>query len=80
MSLRKVLVAFSLAASMSSAPILAQGVPSSTPAVEARAGATTESESELRGGFIIPIIVIMAIILGVWAATSGGDSDPPHSP
>ena len=80
MSFRKVLVAFSLAASMSSAPILAQGAPSPSPAVEARAGATTESESELRGGFIIPIIVIMAIILGVWAATSGGDSDPPHSP
>ena len=35
--------------------------------------------SELRGGFIIPLIAIIAIILGILAATHD-DGDPPHSP
>ncbi|MDP8994640.1 MAG: hypothetical protein M3N07_06645 [Pseudomonadota bacterium] len=35
--------------------------------------------SELRGGFIIPLIAIIAIILGILAATHE-DEDPPHSP
>jgi hypothetical protein len=35
--------------------------------------------SELRGGFIIPLIAIVAIILGILAATHD-DGDPPHSP
>ena len=39
----------------------------------------TVEGSELRGGFIIPLIAIIAIILGILAATSGGD-DPPSSP
>jgi len=39
--------------------------------------------SQLRGGFIIPLIALIAIILGLCAATDicgGDDSDPPHSP
>jgi hypothetical protein len=39
--------------------------------------------SELRGGFIIPLIALIAIILGLCAATDicgGGDEDLPHSP
>ena len=39
--------------------------------------------SELRGGFIIPLIALIAIILGLCAATQtcgGDDGDPPHSP
>jgi hypothetical protein len=39
--------------------------------------------SELRGGFIIPLIALIAIILGICAATDicgGDDGDPPHSP
>ena len=35
--------------------------------------------SELRGGFIIPLVAVVAIILGILAATGGG-SDRPHSP
>jgi hypothetical protein len=35
--------------------------------------------SELRGGFIIPLIALIAIILGIIAATRGQD-DLPHSP
>jgi hypothetical protein len=36
--------------------------------------------SELRGGFIIPLIALIAIILGILAATHNGDDDLPHSP
>ena len=39
----------------------------------------TVEGSELRGGFIIPLIAIIAIILGILAATHD-DGDPPHSP
>ena len=41
---------------------------------------TVEEGSELRGGFIIPLIAIVAIILGILAATNDDDDDLPHSP
>lgn len=79
MSFKKATVAALLAASMSSAPVMAQtAAPASAP-VAARAGESTDSASELRGGFIVPLIALIAIILGVLAATSGG-GDRPHSP
>ncbi|MEA3061210.1 MAG: hypothetical protein QOJ94_991 [Sphingomonadales bacterium] len=36
--------------------------------------------SELRGGFIIPLIALIAIILGLLAALDHGNNDLPHSP
>jgi hypothetical protein len=81
MSFKKATVAAILAVTMAGSPVLAQSAaPSAAPlSVAARAGATTEDSSELRGGFIIPLIALVAIILGVLAATSGG-GDRPHSP
>ncbi|MGE0180234.1 MAG: hypothetical protein AB7O91_10495 [Sphingomonas sp.] len=81
MSFKKATVVALLAASMSSAPVMAQTAASaSSPATaSARAGATTESSSELRGGFLIPLIAIVAVILGIVAAVGGGD-DGPTSP
>jgi hypothetical protein len=38
------------------------------------------SGSELRGGFIIPLIALIAIILGILAATNNDDDTLPHSP
>ncbi len=75
MSLRKASLAAALAVSMVGAPALAQ----TQPAPVQRSGATMEDANELRGGFIIPLIAIIAIILGILAAT-GGDGDPPTSP
>ena len=46
----------------------------------APAGETIDEGSELRGGFIIPLIAIIAIILGILAATHDNDEDLPHSP
>jgi hypothetical protein len=77
MSFKKASVAAALALSMASTPVLAQ---SAAPlSVAARAGATTDDANDLRGGFIIPLIAVVAIILGILAATGGGD-DRPHSP
>jgi hypothetical protein len=77
MSLKKASVAAAIAVSMVSAPVLAQ---SAAPlSVAARSGAAVSGEaSDLRGGFIIPLVAIVAIILGVLAATGG--SDRPSSP
>jgi glycerol uptake facilitator-like aquaporin len=36
--------------------------------------------SELRGGFIIPLIAVVAIILGILAAASHHNHNLPHSP
>lgn len=79
MSFKKATVAALLAASMSSAPVLAQTASASPLSVTARAGESTDSASELRGGWIIPLIAVVAVILGVLAATGGG-GDGPTSP
>ena len=80
MSLKKASVAAVIAVSMASTPVLAQTATSAAPlSVAARSGAAVSGEaSDLRGGFIIPLVAIVAIILGVLAATNG--SDRPHSP
>ncbi|HEY5723654.1 MAG TPA: hypothetical protein VIT45_15185 [Allosphingosinicella sp.] len=46
----------------------------------APASETVTDGSQLRGGFIIPLIAIIAIILGILAATNDNDDDLPHSP
>lgn len=78
MSFKKASVAAALAVSMASTPVLAQT--SAAPlSVAARSGATTQNANELRGGFIIPLVALVAIILGILAATQGHGSRP-HSP
>jgi hypothetical protein len=78
MSFKKASVAAMLAVSMAGTPVLAQS--SAAPlSVAARSGADTGEASELRGGFLIPAIAIIAIILGILAATHDG-GEPPHSP
>ena len=75
MSFKKASVAAALAVSMASTPVLAQT--SAAPlSVAARSGATTQNASELRGGFIIPLVALVAIILGILAATQGHGSRP----
>jgi hypothetical protein len=81
MSLKKATVAAVLAASMASTPVLAQTASSAAPlSVAARSGATTSNANELRGGFVIPLIALVAIILGILAAIDHGNNDLPHSP
>ena len=79
MSFKKASMAAMLAVSMAGTPVLAQTAPSAAPqSVAARSGADASDANELRGGFIIPLIALIAIILGILAATSNGDS--PESP
>ena len=73
MKLGKALASVAVAASLVAAPVVAQAAPA-----ELRTGTEVEGEN-LRGGFIIPLVAIVAIILGILAAT-GGDDDAPHSP
>ena len=81
MSFKKASVAAALAVSMASAPVLAQTAQTSAAplSVAARSGGDLLGDtSDLRGGFIIPLVAVIAVILGVLAATGG--SDRPHSP
>jgi len=80
MSFKKASVAAALAVSMASTPVMAQTAQASAAplSVAASSGAVSGEASELRGGFIIPLVAIIAVILGILAATGG--SDRPHSP
>jgi hypothetical protein len=80
MSFKKASVAAVLAVSMAGAPVLAQSAPSAAPlSVSARSGAATGDANHWRGGFIIPVVAVVAIILGILAAT-GGHGSRPSSP
>jgi hypothetical protein len=81
MGLGKTSLAALTALSMVATPAMAQAASAAKLSVasQARSGAELGEASELRGGFIIPLIAIIAIILGILAATQG-DGDPPRSP
>jgi hypothetical protein len=74
MKLSKAFASLAVATSLVAAPVMAQAT-----TAELRTGTDVEGEN-LRGGFIIPLIALVAIILGILAATSGGNDDAPHSP
>jgi hypothetical protein len=79
MSFTKASLAAMLAASMVSTPVLAQTAPSAAPlSVAERSGAETSDANELRGGWFIPLIAAVAVILGLVVAFGGGDD--PDSP
>jgi hypothetical protein len=74
MSFRKLSVAAVVALSMTSAPLLAAN-PASSLSV-ARASASLENESELGGGFLIPLLALAAVVTGIVVAVD----DEPESP
>ncbi len=72
----KGLIAASTAVALMAAPTVA-----AAQSVEVAPASETISEgSELRGGFIIPLIALVAIILGILAATNDDDDDLPETP
>jgi len=82
----KGLIAAATAAALVVTPTLAAA---QTSAAASRAASVdpanemVEEGSELRGGFIIPLIALIAIILGLCIATNicgGDDDDLPRSP
>ena len=74
MKLKKALAAL-VASSLVGTPVVAQAAAAEV----ARTGSPVTDSEELRGGFIIPLIAVIAVILGILAATSS-DDDLPHSP
>ena len=72
----KNILAATAAVTLATAPAMAQAASQSVPAREASEVSDAEN---LRGGFIIPLLAVVAIILGILAMT-GGDGDPPTSP
>lgn len=75
MMMKKTLAAL-VATSLVGAPVVAQAAA----AEAARTSAPVEDAENLRGGFIIPAIAIVAVILGILAATNDNDDDLPTSP
>ena len=79
MRMMKAAIAAALGFSMASAPVLAQSAaPLSVAHSVARAGAETEDNSQINGGYIIPGLIIVAIIVGVILLTDGNNN--PSSP
>jgi Na+/H+-dicarboxylate symporter len=66
-----------VATSIATAPIAAQAAVAEVE--QARVGSDVEGEN-LAGGFIIPLIALVAVVLGILAATSDSDDDLPTSP
>jgi hypothetical protein len=61
----------------------AQATAAAARGAEVAPAAETVEGEQLRGGWIIPLIALIAIILGICAATDvcgGDDGDPPTSP
>ena len=74
MTMKKALAVL-VATTLVGSPVVAQAAT----AEGARIGSPVSDSEELRGGFIIPLIAIIAVILGVLAATGSSD-EVPHSP
>jgi hypothetical protein len=83
MSFKKASLVAMLAVSMASTPVLAQAATSATSAPvasqTARSSAEMDDASAVRGGWFIPLLAAIAVILGILAATSSG-GDRPVSP
>lgn len=82
MSFKKASLVAMLAVSMTGTQVLAQTATAASapaPTEAARSGAPMDDANAIRGGFLVPLIAIIAIILGILAATSDG-GDRPESP
>jgi hypothetical protein len=64
------------AASMASAPVLA--APKPAPTTEVAPKSETVEGEQIRGGFLLPLAIIIAIIIGVILLTN--DDEDPVSP
>jgi type IV secretory pathway VirB2 component (pilin) len=63
------------AASMAAAPAVAAPKPAPTAATEVAPQSETVQGEQIRGGFLLPLAIIIAIILGVLLLTND-DEDP----
>ena len=75
----KGIIAATASVALMVAPTMAAAQSSGARAEVSPAGESVNG-SELRGGFIVPLIALIAIILGILAATHNDDDNLPHSP
>ena len=77
----KGLIAATASVALIATPTMAAAQASAAAARTTEVAPATETVQgeQLHGGFIIPLIALIAIILGILAATHD-DDDPPHSP
>lgn len=73
MRLKSILAAIA-AASMAAAPVVAAPKPAAAPATEVAPQSETVEGEQIRGGFLLPLAIIIAIILGVVLLTK--DEEP----
>jgi hypothetical protein len=79
----KGLIAAAASVALMTTPTLATAQATTAAAREVAPSAETVEGDELRGGFIIPLIALIAVILGLCVATDicgGDDEDLPTSP
>ena len=66
------------AASMAAAPVVAAPKPAAASATEVAPQSATGEGEQIRGGFLLPLAIIIAIIIGVILLTR--DDEDPISP
>jgi glycerol uptake facilitator-like aquaporin len=76
----KGIIAATASVALMATPTIAAAQQAAPASTEVAPAGENVSGSELRGGFIIPLIALVAIILGILAATHNNNNDLPHSP
>lgn len=79
----KGLIAAATSIALVTAPTVAAAQTTAATTQEVTPSTETVDGQQLRGGFIIPLIALIAVILGLCVATDicgGDDEDPPTSP
>jgi hypothetical protein len=79
----KGLITVATSIALVTAPTVAAAQTTTAATHEVAPAAETVDGQQLRGGFIIPLIALIAIILGLCVGTDicgGDDDDLPHSP
>jgi hypothetical protein len=72
------ILAAGAACCLAASPVVAHAAPQALPD---RAGAeVADAENFGGGGFLVPLLALIAIVLGILAATSGSGDDLPTSP
>ncbi|HEU4650224.1 MAG TPA: hypothetical protein VFS49_02310 [Croceibacterium sp.] len=72
----KMTLAAVVAASLVGTPVVAQAAA----AQAARTSSPVEDSENIQGGWFLPALAIIAVLLGILAITNGGDGDLPTSP